>query len=131
MFNVDHIVEIIKSKGLTCSSVEKSLGFGNGAIRRWEQSSPSITKVIELSNFLNISLSELLGETPSMLPDEAETFRLYKELSPHDQGRVLGYIEHLHEKSIDDTKKETAPEGSEAVVDLVADRHILGSSVNK
>ncbi len=53
---VERILYIINEKGLTCSYVEKSLGFGNGSIKRFKTSSPSIDKVVALSDFLNVSL---------------------------------------------------------------------------
>jgi len=57
---VDRICELIKKKGMSISAVEKQLGFGNGAIKRFEKNSPSIDKVISLSNFLNVSIDYLV-----------------------------------------------------------------------
>lgn len=57
---VDRICELIRKKGLSISAVEKQLGFGNGAIKRFEKNSPSIDKVISLSNFLNVSIDYLV-----------------------------------------------------------------------
>ncbi|GHU56358.1 hypothetical protein AGMMS49975_19490 [Clostridia bacterium] len=77
-FNVDKIIGIIEEKGYTCYAVEKSLGFGNGAIKRWATNSPSINKLIELSNFLKIDLGLFFYEevpkpsTPPHPPADAD-----------------------------------------------------------
>ena len=39
---------------------EKQLKFGNGAIKRFDTNSPSIEKVIALSNFLNVPIDYLI-----------------------------------------------------------------------
>ena len=53
---VDRIIALIKEKGLSVYAVEKQLGFGNGAIKRFDTNSPSIDKIILLSDFLNVSI---------------------------------------------------------------------------
>lgn len=57
---VERICELIKKKGLSVSAVEKQLGFGNGAIKRFDKNSPSIDKIISLSAFLNVSIDYLV-----------------------------------------------------------------------
>lgn len=57
---VNRIISKITEMGLSCSAVEKKLGFGNGAIRRFETSSPSVDKILRLSNFLNVSVGWLI-----------------------------------------------------------------------
>ena len=57
---VDRLLALIKQKGLSVSAVERKLGFGNGAIKRFSTNSPSIDKIIALSNFLNASVEYIL-----------------------------------------------------------------------
>ena len=57
---VERLLALIKQKGLSVSAVEKQLGFGNGAIKRFSTSSPSVDKIIALSNFLNTSVEYIL-----------------------------------------------------------------------
>lgn len=47
--------------GFTFKSLEKELGFGNGVIRRWDESSPSISAVIKVANYFNVSVDWLCG----------------------------------------------------------------------
>lgn len=60
---VERICKLIKERGMSINGVEKALGFGNGAIKRFEKNSPSIDKIIKLSNFLNVSLEYLVFGT--------------------------------------------------------------------
>lgn len=57
------ITQLIKEKGYTIAKIEKELDFGNGAIRRWDTSSPSCDKLVKLADFLNVSVDYLLGRT--------------------------------------------------------------------
>ncbi len=57
---VDRICDLIKKKGMSINAVEKQLNFGNGAIKRFDKNSPSIDKIISLSNFLNVSIDYLV-----------------------------------------------------------------------
>ena len=60
---VERICKLIKERGMSINGVEKALGFGNGAIKRFEKNSSSIDKIIKLSNFLNVSLEYLVFGT--------------------------------------------------------------------
>ncbi|MGN1202074.1 MAG: S24 family peptidase [Eubacterium sp.] len=90
---VDRIIALIKQKGLSINAVEKQLGFGNGAIKRFSTSSPSADKIIILSNFLNVSTDYLLlGEekSPSLSDDEQELLNCYKKLPERERQRLIG-----------------------------------------
>jgi len=58
---VQSIKRRIKEKGLTISQVEKDLNMSIGLISRWERTSPSLNKLIELSKYLNVTLHQLIG----------------------------------------------------------------------
>lgn len=124
---VSRILETIRSKGLSINAVEKALGFGNGAIKRFETSSPSIDKIIKLSNFLNVSIEWLVtGKEPtvaqadnsaSALPtilsdDETNLIELYRKLPERKQtefiGELKGYIKCLSDISQADPIKKIA-----------------------
>ena len=94
---IRQIDEKFKELGLSYSAVEKKLGFGNGAIKRFSTSSPSIEKVIQLANFLNVSLDWLVyGESKSvqLTKNELEFLKILRTLDSNtDQLRLLGYVE--------------------------------------
>ena len=98
---VNRLLAIIKQKGLSVSAVEKQLGFGNGAIKRFSTSSPSIDKIIALSNFLNVTVEYILfgNENVSELPEDIKKLvEYYKTLSDKDKGMVLGKAETLADR---------------------------------
>lgn len=104
---VDRIIQLIKQKGLSINAVEKQLGFGNGAIKRFATSSPSVDKIIALSNFLNVSVGYIItGEETSLNDDEQELVSYYKKLPEKDRQRLIGrasaladlYEEQLNQK---------------------------------
>ena len=87
---VDRIIELVKEKGLSLNAVEKELGFGNGAIKRFKTNSPSIDKLIKLSNFLNTSLEYLVIGSKSV----------YSELNSNEV-TILSSLKNLNEKGIE------------------------------
>ncbi len=95
---VDRIIQLIKQKGLSINAVEKQLGFGNGAIKRFATSSPSVDKIITLSNFLNVSVGYIItGEDTSLNDDEQELVSYYKKLPEREKIKLLSRAETLSE----------------------------------
>lgn len=95
---VDRIIQLIKQKGLSINAVEKQLGFGNGAIKRFATSSPSVDKIIALSNFLNVSVGYIItGEDTSLNDDEQELVSYYKKLPEREKIKLLSRAETLSE----------------------------------
>lgn len=108
---VDRILTLIKQKGLSVSAVEKKLGFGNGAIKRFSTNSPSIDKVIAISNFLNVSVDYLLfgkEHTENISEDTNKLLSYYEILSDMDKGIVLGKAETLAELAAERAEQERA-----------------------
>ncbi len=57
---VEKIQALCKRKNITLARLEKDLNFGNRTIRRWDSSSPSIDKVMEVANYFKVSVDSLL-----------------------------------------------------------------------
>jgi len=58
----DKIKEIASEKGISIYRIEKDLDLGNGAISKWNNSSPSATTLNSIANYLNVRLEQLLEE---------------------------------------------------------------------
>lgn len=103
----DRISNLIKCRGLTNHAVEKELGFGNGAIRRFATSSPSVDKIVLLSNFLNVSVDYIItgksGEPCDELPEEEREILRYVDLLTEKEKYIL--IGELKERTKGRTKK--------------------------
>lgn len=60
---VNRIESVIKEKGVTFNRVERDCGLGNGTIKRWEEQSPRLDKLVLVSEYLNVSLDYLVYGT--------------------------------------------------------------------
>lgn len=128
MFDVEHIVKIIEEKGYTCSSVEKSLGFGNGSIRRWKQSYPSINKLYTLSNFLSTPLCEILGENikPQFSEDESQLLEIYCNLNKANQTILMAEALKLQKE---EQYLQVAAKGGK--IDKLPDSELIDKDIQK
>lgn len=118
---VERILALIKQKGVSISAVEKHLGFGNGAIKRFSTNSPSIDKIIVLSNFLNVSVEYILfgKETTEFLSEDVnQLIKYYNSLNDMEKGIVLGKAETLAElaaERVAEQKKENKTEQNDVI----------------
>ncbi len=58
---VNTIKSICKEHDITITKLEETLGMSQGLISRWNKSDPSLSKIIDIANYFNISLDELTG----------------------------------------------------------------------
>jgi hypothetical protein len=56
---MDIVARIKAISDVPLANIERKLNFGNGTIKRWNTSSPSIDKVVLVANFLNVSIDYL------------------------------------------------------------------------
>lgn len=59
----DNIKKICKEKGVSVASVEKLAGLGNGAISKWNESSPTIDNLQSVAKVLVVNVDELIKDT--------------------------------------------------------------------
>lgn len=59
----DKIKEVAKTKSLSIYRIERDLGFSNGSLRKWNNSTPSATSLKKVANYLNVTLDDLLEES--------------------------------------------------------------------
>ena len=95
---IQQIDKKIKELGLSYSVLERRLGFGNGSIKRFSISSPSIERVMLISEFFNVSLDWLVyGSNKNFLnltEKEAAFLSILRSLkSEEEQSRLIGYVE--------------------------------------
>lgn len=58
---VNTIKSICKEHDITITKLEETLGMSQGLISRWNKSDPSLSRIINIANYFNISLDELTG----------------------------------------------------------------------
>lgn len=61
----ENIKTLCKSKGITIAELERTIGLGNGTIRRWNWNSPSLNKVRKVAEYFGVSVDDLLAEKDS------------------------------------------------------------------
>ena len=56
----DRIESLRKSKGLSQGKLEKQLGFSNGSISKWKNSTPKVERLQKLADFFGVSVEYLM-----------------------------------------------------------------------
>lgn len=56
----DKIKEICKSKSISVTQLEKEAGLSNGAISKWNDSSPTVDNLQSVAKILKIKVDKLL-----------------------------------------------------------------------
>lgn len=59
-FYCGNIKKIALEKNLTIKQIGKESGVGENAIYRWDKQNPNLSSLKKVSNYLNISIDELL-----------------------------------------------------------------------
>lgn len=96
---VKSIREICKENKITPSQLENELGFGAGLISRWSKNSPSLDKIVDIADYFNVTIDELIGRNSN------------NDKKCNDDDLVMSIIkltedEALKWEKIDDYKKE-------------------------
>lgn len=47
-------------KGITLAALERAMDFGNGSLKKWATSSPSVDKVKKVADYFGVTVDELL-----------------------------------------------------------------------
>lgn len=53
---------LCKERGVTIAEVERVTGLGNGVIRRWDENSPTVSKLKPVADYFGVTVDELLRE---------------------------------------------------------------------
>ena len=59
---VKNIKSLCSNKKTSIPKLEKELGFGNGAIYNWDKNSPTLAKVIRVSNYFGVTIDFLVNQ---------------------------------------------------------------------
>lgn len=103
---VSRIKSLAKESDLNLKLLEESAGFGNGTIRRWDDSPPSADKLLKIAHLLNTSCEFLLTGTEQnqgYSDLEIEFLSLLRQL-PRDaqlefKGELKGYLKCMNKFS--------------------------------
>lgn len=93
---MEKLKNIALERGTTLTGLERECGFSNNSIKRWGKSSPSVDKVIQLAQHLNISLDELLLDKKIVSDHNQESntlLELYYLLPIEERLKFVHYLE--------------------------------------
>ena len=63
----ENIRSLCREKGITFAELERTVGLGNGTIRRWDSKQPRLDKVRKVAEYFDVSVDDLLAEKDSKL----------------------------------------------------------------
>lgn len=55
-----NVSRLCKTHGISIANLERVLGIGNGTIRNWKGSSPTVDKLKAVADYFGVTLDELL-----------------------------------------------------------------------
>lgn len=89
---IQHLCELNKTK---LKPLEEQLGLSNGAISKWDSSSPSCDRILKVATYFNVSVDWLLtGQEGKYYTSEekSELLNLYEHLTDYDKCEILEFI---------------------------------------
>ena len=60
----EKIRELSDQKGISIRNLEQLAGLGNGTIKKWIKSNPTIENLGKVAKILNVPISELIADSP-------------------------------------------------------------------
>ena len=57
---LEKILKLAEKNSISVSRLEKTLGFGNGTIKKWGESSPSVNKLKKVADYFGVSIEYFL-----------------------------------------------------------------------
>ncbi|OUQ17643.1 transcriptional regulator [Lachnoclostridium sp. An14] len=86
------IRDIAKSRGYSINRLEKELGFARSSINKFNKNIPSVDKLQQIADLLEVSLDDLMtGETSSDKKGTALTAKDERDIAK-DLDRIMGEI---------------------------------------
>ena len=95
----EQIRDIAKSKGYSVNKLEKELGFARSSINKFNKNKPSVEKLQQIADLLEVSLDYLLSNTDETIKEKAP------ELTTRDERDIAkdlnNIMENLHLAKLD------------------------------
>lgn len=99
---VKRIDALCKERHTTLTAIERECGLAISSIRKWDEHSPSLSKVSLVAKALGVSLAELTGEKQTEKPtpedgdglsaEQAEIVKLYEAAPPALRAAALAVL---------------------------------------
>lgn len=90
---IDRIKDLCSKKNISIALLERKLNFGNGTIRRWDNSPPSVEKFKKVADYFNISMEFLMeGKGRNV---STEFIKKFEELNPEQRDLIEKIMENF------------------------------------
>lgn len=100
MNSVEKVKSICKERKIPISKLERDLGFANGYIGQLRKGTFPNDRIVAISEYLNVSLSYLLGESDNPTSEEKLAAESGSELSLKAR-RVMELVQGLDDDDLD------------------------------
>lgn len=60
---LERILELCSQQNITVAALEAKLGFGNGTIKKWKKSEPSVLKLKKVADYFGVSIDYFFEDT--------------------------------------------------------------------
>ena len=88
----ERIESLRKAQGISQGKLEKELGFSNGSISKWRNSTPTYERIQKVAEYFGVSADYLMtGETPTDKKEVTLTKRDERDIAK-DLDRIMGEI---------------------------------------
>ena len=129
---VSRIETLAKEKGLSLNRIERTVGLGNGTIKRWQTQSPRLDRLLLVAQCLDVSLDYLVSGTGitapmqpqcSDFPNLLRSLRRKMDLSQKQLAEAVG----VSPGNISDWESGRAKPGYDALVKLTVALKVSGN----
>ena len=86
------ILELAEKNNISVSCLEKTLGFGNGTIKKWGESSPSVDKLKKVADYFGVSIEYFLEQEKESEKILRQQMELLEEYSKSCNGNVISKL---------------------------------------
>lgn len=86
----ERLESLRKSRKISQATLEKELGFSNGSVSKWKNSTPTPDRMKKLAEYFGVSVEWLItGENPDRYYLNDETAKVAQEIFENKELRVL------------------------------------------
>lgn len=104
---VEKVIKLCEEKNMSQGQLEKELGFSRSSVRKWDDSSPSMDKVVAVADFFHVSVDWLMGKAENRTtPEDLKRWSEDEEI----QDVVRSYEGDDDMKLLFKTSKSLSPE---------------------
>lgn len=108
----ERIENLRKSRGISQGKLEKELGFSNGSISKWKNSSPTPERLQKIADYFNVTVDFLLSGNKSSESNTALTEKDERDIAK-DLDRIMAKLASGDDGPASYDGQELSPEAAE------------------